>query len=126
MFYSERLPKASASAAQARRMIDQLDGELPEDVLANARLLVSELVSNAVEHVSEDGEIELRVALRDDVLRVEVTDPGPGFAPRPRDARSQKDSGWGCTSSPAWPIAGRPTSTAAPASGSSSPALRFR
>jgi anti-sigma regulatory factor (Ser/Thr protein kinase) len=95
MLYSERLPKAPSSVAQARRMLDQLAGELPDEVLANARLLVSELVTNAVEHVSEEGQIELLVAVRNGVLRVEVTDPGPGFTPRPRHEGSRKDSGWG-------------------------------
>jgi anti-sigma regulatory factor (Ser/Thr protein kinase) len=63
------------------------------EVLENARLLVSELVANAVEHVREPGEIELRVALADGVLRVEVLDGGPGFSP-PRRARGS-DRGWG-------------------------------
>ena len=75
-------------------MIDRLDGELPEDMLANARLLVSELVANAVEHVQEDGEIEVRVA-RDGVLRVEVLDPGPGFTPAARRRRRTTTRGWG-------------------------------
>ena len=50
-------------------------------------------MANAVEHVDEDGELELRVALSGEVLRVEVLDPGPGFAPEPRQHGS--DRGWG-------------------------------
>jgi anti-sigma regulatory factor (Ser/Thr protein kinase) len=95
MFYSVNLPKSSSAAAQARRAIDRLTGKVRRDVLADARLLVSELVTNAVEHVSEDGEIELRLDVRDQVLRVEVLDPGPGFTPRPRRPGDRKDSGWG-------------------------------
>jgi anti-sigma regulatory factor (Ser/Thr protein kinase) len=95
MFYSVNLPKSSSAAAQARRAVEQLDGTLARDVLADARLLVSELVTNAVEHVSEDGEIELRLSVDDRVLRVEVLDPGPGFTPRPRRAGDRQDSGWG-------------------------------
>lgn len=62
-------------------------------MLENARLLVSEIVANAVEHVREPGEIEVRVALSGGVLRVEVLDPGPGFEPKPR--LEDSDRGWG-------------------------------
>ena len=61
--------------------------------LENARLLVSELVANAIEHVREEGEIELRVSPAGGILRVEVLDPGPGFTPRQRSPDS--DRGWG-------------------------------
>ena len=93
MFYSTSLPKAPGSAAQARLFLDRVRDDVSEQALENARLLVSELIANAVEHVQEDGELELRVALSDGVLRVEVLDPGPGFEPRPRPADS--DRGWG-------------------------------
>jgi anti-sigma regulatory factor (Ser/Thr protein kinase) len=95
MFYTEVLPKAAGSAAEARRALDRLAGAIDEERLANARLLVSELVANAIEHVREEGEIELRVAVDDAALRVEVVDPGPGFEPAPRRADDPKDSGWG-------------------------------
>jgi anti-sigma regulatory factor (Ser/Thr protein kinase) len=93
VFYSTSLPKAPGSAAQARLFLDRVQDDVSEQALENARLLVSELIANAVEHVQEDGELELRIALSDGVLRVEVLDPGPGFEPRPRPADS--DRGWG-------------------------------
>jgi anti-sigma regulatory factor (Ser/Thr protein kinase) len=93
VFYSTSLPKAPGSAAQARLFLDRVREDVSEQALENARLLVSELVANAVEHVQEDGEIELRLSVTDNVLRVEVLDPGPGFQPRPRAADS--DRGWG-------------------------------
>jgi anti-sigma regulatory factor (Ser/Thr protein kinase) len=93
--YSESLPKVAASAASARRVIEGLSGSLDPIVLSNARLLVSELVANAVEHVPEDGRIRLDVALTNGVLRVAVTDPGHGFTPRPRRPEAPKNSGWG-------------------------------
>jgi anti-sigma regulatory factor (Ser/Thr protein kinase) len=95
MFYSEVLPKAAGSAAEARRVLDRLAGEVDESRLADARLLVSELIANAVEHVPEDGGIELRVDLDATRLRVEVLDPGSGFTPVPRRAGDPQDSGWG-------------------------------
>ena len=93
MFYSTSLPKAPGSAAQARLFLDRIRGDVSERVFEDARLLVSELIANAVEHVQEEGELELRVELSEAVLRVEVLDPGPGFEPRPRLVGS--DRGWG-------------------------------
>src|SRR5438128_2248597 len=95
MFYSEVLPKAPGSAAHARRLLDRLSGHVDEARLADARLLASELIANVIEHVREDGEIELRIDLDEARLRVEVLDPGPGFTPVPRRAGDPKDSGWG-------------------------------
>jgi anti-sigma regulatory factor (Ser/Thr protein kinase) len=95
MFYSEVLPKAPGSAAQARRILDRLVGEFDPERLADAHLLVSELIANAVEHVAEAGEIELRIDVDALRLRVEVLDPGPGFQPVPRRPGDPKDSGWG-------------------------------
>ena len=76
-------------------MLDRLTGELDDSTLEQARLLVSELVTNAYEHVHEPGDIEVRVRYEGGVLRVEVFDRGPGFTPQPRRAGASKDSGWG-------------------------------
>ena len=95
MFYTEILPKSSSSPARLGGRSIACPARWTARPLANARLLVSELVTNAVEHVREDGEIELHVDLREAVLRVEVVDPGPGFAPAPAGRGARKDSGWG-------------------------------
>jgi anti-sigma regulatory factor (Ser/Thr protein kinase) len=95
MFYSESLPKSPTSPAEARAVLDRLTGQVSPQVLEDARLLVSELVTNAVKHVHEDGDIELRVTLGGGFLRVEVLDPGPGFTPMARVPGQAKDSGWG-------------------------------
>jgi anti-sigma regulatory factor (Ser/Thr protein kinase) len=93
VFYSTSLPKSPGSAALARQFLEPLVPEVSGEVLENARLLVSELVANSIEHVHEDGEIELRYTLDAGVLRVEVLDSGPGFSPPRRRAGS--DRGWG-------------------------------
>jgi anti-sigma regulatory factor (Ser/Thr protein kinase) len=95
MFYSETLPKSAGSAAEARRVLDRLEGQADAEAQANARLLVSELIANAVEHVDADGGIGLRIEMRDGRLRVEVRDSGPGFEPTPREPDHPQDSGWG-------------------------------
>jgi anti-sigma regulatory factor (Ser/Thr protein kinase) len=48
---------------------------------ADLRLLVSELIANGVEHsgATRDQLIGLEVSVVDERLRVEVSDPGPGF-----------------------------------------------
>jgi anti-sigma regulatory factor (Ser/Thr protein kinase) len=96
MFYSETLPKSPTSAAIARDLLSRLADKLPVKTLDDARLLISELVANAVEHVTEDGDIEVRISFEDPRLRVEVLDPGPGFThvPRASDAAGN-DRGWG-------------------------------
>lgn len=88
------LPKAATAPAIARQVIDRLE-RLRPDVAVNARLLVSELVANAVRHVQARGEIGMSVDLRADSLRVEIVDPGSGFAPRARTRDSPLGSGWG-------------------------------
>ncbi len=89
-----QLPKASTAPATARQMIDRLE-RLRPDVAVNARLLVSELVANAVRHVRREGSIGMQVSLNNDSLYVEVVDPGCGFVPRARTASSPLGSGWG-------------------------------
>jgi anti-sigma regulatory factor (Ser/Thr protein kinase) len=85
------------AAAVARRALDHLAGTLPERRLRDLRLLVSELVTNAVRHAGlrADDRIRLLVERSATGLHVEVHDPGTGFelrAPQPDPARA---SGWG-------------------------------
>jgi anti-sigma regulatory factor (Ser/Thr protein kinase) len=95
MHFSEVLPKAAVSAAMARRALDRLTSEVDRRRLEDARLLVTELIANAVEHVDVQGVIELRVDNDDERLRVEVIDPGPGFTPDPERPGELAESGWG-------------------------------
>jgi anti-sigma regulatory factor (Ser/Thr protein kinase) len=96
MFYSQTLPKSPAAAATARELLTRVAAALPANLLDDARLLVSEFVANAVEHVAEDGQIEMHVRLTDASLRVEVRDPGPGFTHVPRaESAGKSDRGWG-------------------------------
>lgn len=72
------LPREPAAAAQARgivrdRCAERLEGEL----LTDAELLVSELVTNALRH--GHGRMLMRLALDEARLLVEVVDEGSGF-----------------------------------------------
>ena len=64
---------------------------LPPDRLADARLLVTELVSNGVLH--GDGDVRLRVDASSETLHVEVVDEGNGF--RAVRRVPDRDGGWG-------------------------------
>jgi anti-sigma regulatory factor (Ser/Thr protein kinase) len=61
--------------------------------MADVVLLVSELVTNAVQHGPEGGRIELKVGSADRVLRVEVHNTGEG--PRSTPERRPEEPGLG-------------------------------
>lgn len=72
------LDGTAASVARARAVVDdQLQGVLPDGMLEDVRLMVSELASNAVKHAGGDDYV-LAVDLDPHRLRVELADSGPG------------------------------------------------
>jgi anti-sigma regulatory factor (Ser/Thr protein kinase) len=83
------------AAAVARRALGDLEDELGTDLLRDVRLMVSELVTNALRHAGRpQNGIVMRRSLRDELLRIEVGDRGPGFTPvAPRDPSGE--GGWG-------------------------------
>jgi anti-sigma regulatory factor (Ser/Thr protein kinase) len=87
---SHLLPPHPASVVLARRAVEALP--LTAGRTGDVKLIVSELVTNSVEHaalgVGDRIEVHARVDPRG-ALRVEVRDPGPGPPP---DARS--GMGW--------------------------------
>jgi anti-sigma regulatory factor (Ser/Thr protein kinase) len=91
------LPVTPEAAAEARHALDGLVGSLPDGRMRDVRLLVSELVTNAVRHANLDSgdAIELVIELADMTLRVEVRDPGGGFVPSAPSPDPARPSGWG-------------------------------
>lgn len=91
------LEATPAAVRLARQQIDRLADRLSPEALEDARLMVSELVTNGLRHGAlEPGQrIELSVALVAGLLRVEVCDPGHGFTPEARTADSPDGTGWG-------------------------------
>jgi anti-sigma regulatory factor (Ser/Thr protein kinase) len=85
------------AAAAARHALDGLSRELGERRMHDVRLLVSELVTNAVRHAGlrAGDAIGLRVDIQPSLVRVEVRDLGLGFVPRPPRADPARTSGWG-------------------------------
>jgi anti-sigma regulatory factor (Ser/Thr protein kinase) len=89
------LPSAPDSVAQARtRVLEALGPRLGAEERQTLRLLVSEVVTNAVRHGSSDEPLELRARWNDEV-RVEVVDHGDGFLPQPRRGQLEDPGGFG-------------------------------
>jgi anti-sigma regulatory factor (Ser/Thr protein kinase) len=85
-----------APTAARRALAGALDGRLSDGVEADALIVVSELVTNAIRHGgagSPADEVGVHAAFRDAVLRLEVTDGGPGFEPGGHGPRP--DGGYG-------------------------------
>jgi anti-sigma regulatory factor (Ser/Thr protein kinase) len=89
--------RGPAAASAARSALMPLDDRLEAGALDDIRLLVSELVTNSVRHATDDGDgtVGLEVNLESDCVRVEVTDEGSGFEPKPRTADQSQPGGWG-------------------------------
>jgi anti-sigma regulatory factor (Ser/Thr protein kinase) len=96
--WSRQLPlppsgQAPGLARQAAR--DALAAWRLEELTETAVLLVSELVTNAIQHASTDGSvIVLRLETTGDWLRIEVHDADPG-EPAPRLPTGLAESGFG-------------------------------
>jgi anti-sigma regulatory factor (Ser/Thr protein kinase) len=103
------LPHGADAPGIARGLLRSWAGAmLDRDQLDTARLLVSELVSNAVTH--GQGTITFDVWLRADALRVEVLDQGAAFGDDRRPPEAPLSGGWGLemvrTQSSRWGISG--------------------
>lgn len=80
--------------AAARRLVDRLDGAAGPDTLERARLLASELVTNACAHGA--GPIDVTISAVDRGVELLVSDSGPGFTPaeiRPDDLDDENGRG---------------------------------
>lgn len=95
MIRAQDIPRDPHAPAVARRMVEDVAGVLDPRSAEHARLLLSEVVTNAVRH--GEGET-IRVLLDVDdrgELRCEVTDEGHGFVPMARDKPATDVGGWG-------------------------------
>ena len=97
MQFEVRLPHAPDAVPRARRALERLSGSVDDLTMRNAKLLVSELVTNSVRHVPAGMTEEIVLLIERDGghLRVEVRDHGPGFAFRRRLPGQDPGSGWG-------------------------------
>jgi anti-sigma regulatory factor (Ser/Thr protein kinase) len=86
------LPPEPRSVAEARSRVLEAVGDGFD--LQTLRLLISELVTNAVRHGGCEEPVELH-AHWNSVMRVEVIDHGGGFTPAPRSGDSDDPGGFG-------------------------------
>ena len=90
------LPALPGAVSEARRWTASVAaGLLDGEQAANLRLVISELVTNALRHGAEGQNIDLAVTPKPDFLCVQVTDDGPGLAPRPRALETDDNGGFG-------------------------------
>lgn len=88
------LTRNASAGARARRLLEQmLAGTFDVGELGRAKLLVSELVNNAVLH--GHGSITFKADLDEDRLHVEVIDEGSGFEREVREQDSENLGGRG-------------------------------
>lgn len=87
------LPRARTCAVHARRWLeDQVSGRIDPQAADDLKLVVTELVENAFVH--GEGAIRLRLEVRPNTVRVEVTDQGSGAAIQIRE-QGPELGGWG-------------------------------
>ena len=94
MEYETELPRSEQAPQIARRAVIEWYGDsLEADELENTKILVSELVTNAVTHGV--GRIRLRAHSDEDRILVEVLDEGSGFEYQASEAPFEQLQGRG-------------------------------
>jgi transcriptional regulator with XRE-family HTH domain len=93
--FEKDLPVDPSAPALGRAAILVAAAGIPEQILLDAELLTSELISNSVRHGPPDADLlSLRISVVAQMLRVEVADGGSGPA---RQRPPEQAAGWGLT-----------------------------
>ena len=84
-----RLPPDTTAPGMARDRLVELTPPVPSRIIEDVRLLVSELVTNAVKYGTEHGQDVLRIVIEaeGESLRVEIEQPGPATGLKPGEPR---------------------------------------
>jgi len=90
-------PGAHAPADARRQLQARLPGILTPSLIDDVLLLTTELVTNSVRHspAAAEGTVHVAVMLAPERIRVEVSDPGGGFAHVPRHPGTLSEGGRG-------------------------------
>lgn len=89
-----RIAGGPRAAGRARNELSRLRADLDNPLLESVRLLVTELITNAVRHAGTDA-VELAVLVTRDRIRVEIYNPGTVFVAKQRQPGEESESGWG-------------------------------
>lgn len=89
-----RIHAGPDAAVRARRALGRLNSDIDGATLESLRLLVTELISNAVRH-SGARTVGLMVLVTQPAVRVEVADPGSGFDALGERPGRGAEGGWG-------------------------------
>ena len=89
------LDRSVDAPSEARARVRALEPRLGPTQTEHARLLVSELVTNAVKYGPEEGEIRLIISENDSCVRVTVHDTGAGPLPEMRPLERLPHEGGG-------------------------------
>jgi serine/threonine-protein kinase RsbW len=94
-FLDLTFPPEPGSVARARTQVcDAMAPQLDAEHTETLRLLISELVTNAVRHGGHGEPVELHAHWNSQV-RIEVVDHGGGFTPTPRSGSLDDPGGYG-------------------------------
>jgi anti-sigma regulatory factor (Ser/Thr protein kinase) len=89
------LPAEARSVAEARaKVCDAMAPHLADGASETVRLLISELMTNAIKHGDGTKPVEVHAHWNAEV-RVEVVDHGHGFSPAPRLGALDEPGGFG-------------------------------
>jgi anti-sigma regulatory factor (Ser/Thr protein kinase) len=90
------LEATPGAVSEARHWVGAVaDGHVDDEQGQKLRLVVSEIVTNALRHGADGERIDLAVTPKPQFLCVQVTDDGPGLVPRPRALEPDEEGGYG-------------------------------
>src|SRR3954469_1429793 len=87
-------PEATSVAEARTRVCDAMATDLEDREVETLRLLISEVVTNAVRHGNHSEPVEINAKWNSEV-RIEVSDHGEGFTPQPRTGPLDEPGGFG-------------------------------
>ena len=88
-----RIAGTVEAAARARSELGRLRADLDAPMLESMRLLITELITNAVRHAQAPA-VEMTVTVSERDVHVEIANPGGDFEAAP-SGPEDSDSGWG-------------------------------
>lgn len=87
----------AAAPSEARAFVDRITQGMPRDVRFTARLLTSELVTNAIRHagLGRADSVTVRVTATNELLTVSTSDAGWGFDTAAEQGTGDESAGLG-------------------------------